>query len=226
MQRAVVPGNGGRAGRWSMALVVMALGACGAEEPAPSREEAPDAAAREVAIQTPAGAERVTVRRYSTPEGFALPFVTDLPEDLRAEPDVEGTGDAISFTWYPAGERHDSAVVHLFVLPADRTEDAARAVVQNAAERVRIPGDREEVQPIRRHAWARVEYPIRSVGTPGAPVEGWVALSHHAGRWFYIIAQARASEWPRFEPRAELMLERWRWLDSGEGLGGGAQAPG
>lgn len=50
-------------------------------------------------------------------------------------------------------------------------------------------------------------------------MKGWVALGGREARWFYVIAQSPVEAWPRFEPRAELILSRWRWAD-GDGAPG------
>ncbi|HEX2189020.1 MAG TPA: hypothetical protein VHG51_09005 [Longimicrobiaceae bacterium] len=62
---------------------------------------------------------------------------------------------------------------------------------------MRVPGNRTELEPVRRHPWPTVEYPIDSRGTLREPLAGWVALGRHAGRWFHLVVQYPASleEW-------------------------------
>jgi hypothetical protein len=190
-------------------VALLACAACGADTEA--RAPAADSAGGgSGAAQAPA-AGAVTLHRYRSPAGFPLPFHTALPASFRADADLRGPGAAVRFTWSPDGERRDSAFVYLRVMEEGTREGRAREIVRTAAERVRIPGDRSELRPRDVHPWAVVEYPIRSVGTSGVPVQGWVALGERDGRWFYVITQAPADAWPLFAPRAELILGEWRW---------------
>lgn len=86
---------------------------------------------------------------------------------------------------------------------------------------MRVPGNRTELEPVRRHPWPTVEYPIDSRGTLREPLAGWVALGRHAGRWFHLVVQYPASleEW--FVPRADRILDAWRWTDRDAPLAGG-----
>lgn len=191
-------------------LVLLACTACGNDTEGPS-PRSPSAAAH-AAVPRAAG-DSLTIHAYRSPAGFPLPFHTAVPGSFQPGADLEGDGAAVQFAWAPAGERRDSAFVYLRVMEEGTREGRAREIVRTAAERVRIPGDRTELEPRRGHAWAAVEYPIRSQGTLGEPVQGWVALGQRDGRWFYVIAQAPADAWQRFSPRAELILSEWRWLD-------------
>lgn len=209
------PAPRGRPRRRSLAaplllLAVLGSGACGGEQP-------PEASAGEVAVTVSGD---TLGQRYVSPPGFEPAFTTVLPADVSAEQGEveEGPADVIRFFSYAGGEKQDSAFVQLFVWPPGQSADAAEEVVRTAAERVRIPGDRTELQPIQRHPWATVEYEIQSVGTAGEPVMGWVALGWHDGQWFYLMAQAPERLHRTFLPKAETILERWRWRDTGQGL--------
>ncbi len=205
-------------------LVLLACTACvgDAEERPPARS--PSAGAH-AAVPRAAG-DSLTIHAYRSPAGFPLPFHTAVPGSFRPGADLRGDGAAIRFTWAPAGERRDSAFVYVRVMEEGTREGRAREIVRTAAERVRIPGDRTGLEPRRGHAWATVEYPIRSQGTLGEPVQGWVALGQRDGRWFYVIAQAPVDAWPRFSPRAELILSEWRWVGPEGGPGqAGLAAP-
>ncbi|HEU0012116.1 MAG TPA: hypothetical protein VFQ45_00445 [Longimicrobium sp.] len=162
-------------------------------------------------VERPDAGGPVTLHPYRTPPGFPLPFHTALPGGFRPRADLRGPGATVRFTWTPGGERRDSAFVYLRVMEDGTREGGAREIVRTAAERLRIPGDRTELQPRHDHPWAMVEYRIRSEGTSGVPVQGWVALGERDGRWFYVITQATVDAWARFAPRAELILEELRW---------------
>ncbi|MBW3572016.1 MAG: hypothetical protein KY467_13010 [Gemmatimonadetes bacterium] len=196
--------------RWGCALLLLCT-ACGGEaEPAPPAAAAEEAAAIAVTV----AGDTVPAEPYRSPPGFPLAFHTVVPEGFTANEEMEGPGAAIRFTWAPRGQQRDSSFVYVRVMDEGTTEGAAREIVRTAAERVRIPGNRTELEPRGGHPWAVVEYPIRSVGTFGEPVKGWVALGAR-GRWFYVIAQSPVEAWPRFEPPAEVILSRWRWADAG-----------
>jgi hypothetical protein len=188
-------------------VALLACAACGAdtETHAPAADPGGSGAAQAHAPGS------VTLHPYRSPPGFPLPFHTALPASFRPGVDLREPGAAVQFTWSPDGERRDSAFVYLRVMEEGTREGRAREIVRTAAERLRIPGDRTELQPRQVHPWAVVEYPIRSVGTSGVPVQGWVALGERGGRWFYVITQAPEDAWPRFAPRAELILREWRW---------------
>lgn len=193
--------------------VLLACMACGAETEA--RAPVAGSAMSGGAAERADAAGSVALHQYRSPPGFPLPFHTALPASFRTGVDLRGPGAVVQFTWYPGGERRDSAFVYVRVMEEGTGEGRAREIVRTAAERLRIPGDRTELQPRHVHPWAVVEYPIRSVGTSGVPVQGWVALGERDGRWFYVITQAPAGAWPRFGPRAELILGEWRWAGAG-----------
>lgn len=194
--------------------------ACDAGAREPDSRTAEPRAGREVSTALPgAGPDSLLVHAYRSPTGFPLPFHTAVPASFGADTELEGPGAAVRFSWMGAGERRDSAFVYVRVMDAGTAEGAAREIVRTAAERYRIPGDRTELRPRRVHHWAVVEYPIASVGTWGEPLQGWVALALREGRWFYVIVQAPVDAWPRFAPRAELILSEWRWAGPDGGPG-------
>lgn len=199
-----------RARSLALPALVLLLAACGGDPEAPQSAAATEAA--EGAAPLPGAAEPMGMEPYQSPPGFPLPFRTVVPQGFRPEPEMEDRGAAVRFTWVPAGERRDSAFVYVRVMDEGTSEGRGREIVRTAAERLRIPGDRSELEPRERHPWAVVEYPLRSVGTSGEPLRGWVALGRRGSRWFYVIAQAQTEEWPRFHPGAELLLSEWRWV--------------
>ena len=195
---------------------VLLLAGCGGSPRSAPGEERPE----RVRATLPVDGEprTVTLRLYRSPPGFALPFSTYLPEDVRAGAPWTGTGDAVRFVRHSGTARDDSAFVYLFVHPPGTREDAAREVVRTAAERLRIPGDRTELEPVRRHRWALVEYRLRSRGWSGRPLTGWAALGEKDGRWFHLVVQHPVGR-EDFAPRAERIVADWRWADTGAPLG-------
>lgn len=202
----------GRAARPAFALL-LALAGCGRPE---ARVEGTGGGAAADASSA------VPVQPYRSPPGFPLPFRTVVPEVFSAGAELEDGGGDVRFAWREEEVNGDSAFLYLRVLPEGTPEGRAREIVRTAAERLRVPGDRSELQPLERHPWAVAEYPLRSAGTAGEPIQGWVALGSSRGRWFYVIAQAPAAVWPRFEPQAERILSGWRWADRDSPAGGAA----
>lgn len=203
--------SGGGRGRLAAPLALLACLAAGCSD---ARE--PPAPGGEMAGGRGEGDPRAA-RPYTSPPGFPLPFSTSVPGTMRVEALREGAGDGIRFASYAAGERSDSAFVYLFVYPPSTSEAAAREVVRTAAERVRVPGNRTELDPVRRRPWAVVEYPIRSRGIIGTDVAGWVALGRKGDRWFHLIVQHPVAQQGSFVPEAERLLSSWRWAD-GSGM--------
>lgn len=189
-------------------LASIALLACESDNP-PGAEAAATAGAAPAA-----DADSIDVRPYESPPGFPLPFQTAVPEGIRAEPEPGGSGMGVDFTWEALGEEADSAYMYVRVMPEGTSEGRAREIVRTAAERVRIPGDRSELDPTSIHHWAVVEYPIRSQGRLGEPIQGWVALGQREGHWYYVITRAPEHAWEPFSRRTDVILDRWRWEDA------------
>lgn len=190
-------------------LGALLLGGCG-----DAREEGAAPRDGEAASAAPGAAPAP----YASPEGFALAFRTELPEGLRAEPVTLDDEDGIRFVAHPGGTRADSAYVYVFVYPPGTSEAAARETVRTIAERVRVPGDRSELEPARTPPWAVVEYPIHGTGTLREPLRGRVALGTHGGRWFHVVVQHPEDMEAWFTPRARHLLDAWRWGGTGTPL--------
>lgn len=213
-------------GRLAAVLLLIAGAACGGEPEARATNDVPAALAGAEPLSAVVTAAD-SARRYRSPPSFPLAFHTVLPEGFRASEEMGGPGATVQFTWSPGGEQRDSAFVFVRAMDAGTEESRAREIVRTTAERLRIPGDRSELEPRNEIPWAVVEYPIRSVGTFQEPVKGWVALGWREGRWFYVIAQSSVGAWPVFQPHAETILSQWRWADAGGAPGpAGLTAPG
>lgn len=216
-RKAPVPGAGLAWNPRRACVVLLACAGCGADTETRAPPADPAVSGSGAAQAHAAGP--VTLHPYRSPPGFPLPFHTALPASFRPGADLREPGATVQFTWSAGGEPRDSAFVYVRVMKEGTREGRAREIVRTAAERLRIPGDRSELEPRHVHPWAVVEYPIQSTGTSGVPVQGWVALGERDGRWFYVIVQAPADAWPRFGPRAELILGQWRWAGTDGGPG-------
>lgn len=189
-------------------LLLIQLYGCG---PGEKNDASPAADAEEALPVHPASPSLET---YRTPPGFPLPFSTSIPGYLHPEPSIGEDGAAVSFMNKPEEAGGDSALVHIFVFPAEASESVAREVVRTAAAQVKVPGDRTELNPIVLHPWATVEYPIDSRGRTDEAVLGWVALGRAGDHWFQLTAKASAPLWPRLRQDVERMLSNWRWSDA------------
>jgi hypothetical protein len=102
--------------------------------------------------------------------------------------------------------------VHLFVAPPGTSEQRARALVRDVAERFQMPGAETELEPARAHRRAVEEYELRSRGTVRDRL-GWMALGRQDGRWFVLTVQVPVALAESFGPRADLIVEEWTWKD-------------
>lgn len=201
------------------ALAAALLSAACAGEEAPARREA-GAPARPATvrdtIRVEGMAEPVTLRLYAPSQGFPLPFTTYLPDEMTAEP-VGGEG--VRFEARFGGAPNRDAFVYLFVHPADETEDAARETVRAVAESYGPIREFAEVDPAHRFPWSIVQFRFDGRQQGREPVVGAVGLGRHAGRLFHVIVQYPLEYGDGFPPRAQRILDRWRWAD-GSSLGG------
>jgi hypothetical protein len=166
-------------------------------------------------------AEPVELTLFRSPEGFPLPFTAYVPTNMRPEIEDGGARFIAAF----GGVANPDAFVHVFVFPAgtDRAHalDAARAYetgrgvpVSRGLEPVEDGGEAP------RPAWAIEAYRFRYQGVDGWFV-GTIGVGEHGGRYFQIVRHYPAEYGDGFPPRADLVLETWRWAD-GTGLGAGS----
>ena len=187
------------------------LAACGREGDAPAARQTPPAT-RSATIQVEGETDTVTVQSYESPPDAPLAFSTSLPAGMRPEAVAE-TGSAVKFI----SEADPRAWVHVFIHPPEQPEDQAREDVRAVAESYGVPGV-GEVEPSERYPWAIAEFRFRSRGTTAPTLAGSVALGRHAGRFFHIIVQYPVEFGDGFVPRAQRILDEWRWRDTGEPL--------
>lgn len=180
--------------------------------------EATRAETKQVPLTVQGAAQPVTLTLYRSPEGFPLAFSTYVPQEMRAETVSSGEGDGVRFLADSVGVEGDTAMVHVFFYPESSTESDAREVVRTAAEAYGPIREFAEVDPTNRYPWSIVEYQIDGGGTDD--VNGTVALGRHAGRLFHIIVQIPATAGESYAERARMILDEWRWEDTGGGLGG------
>lgn len=152
--------------------------------------------------------ERVELRLFESPPGFALPFYTYVPRDLIAEPVAAGEGDAVRFSANFAGTQREDAAILLFVYPREVTAEDARAVTRRLAER---HGGVEVEERV--YDWSLEEFAFSSNDEVGR-----VSLGERAGRFFYIFVGYPPEFGDGFGPRSHVVLDEWRWADTGQPL--------
>lgn len=192
-------GSRARAALAATGLLLAALPACErGSEPARAAVELPGESAS---------------RRFSAPAEVSIPFHTTVPPGVAAQVLPTDSGSAVRFVATWGDERDERTFLHFAVAREGTNEQVARETVHAVAESYRIPGDREELEPIPPQPWAVLKYPIRSAGTPGEPITGWVALGSHEGRWFHIIVQQPEDLEEEFAPIVDQILNAWEWAD-------------
>lgn len=162
---------------------------------------------------TPEPAELTLVR---SPSGFEPAFSTYVPEEMVQVVTRPEGGLEIRFVAAFAGVRNEEASLAFHFHPPGTTEEEAREAALRVA---REHGGSGEPGRPGRWEWSELEYPLGDAA--GARLFGTVAVARHGGRWFRVLLRYPPEYGDGLAPRAELILEEWRWEESGEGLGGG-----
>lgn len=203
-----------------LAGLALLAAACGAEAP---EAPPPDTTAAAVPMPTPTPAPArpdtifvegmptpIATVAYTTPEGFPLAFTTRHPDDLAVQELSSGEGDAVRFTANFGGPMDEQAVLNVFVFPGGTREEVARVRVRELAALEARVAERQ-----RQFAWSLLE-----LAFTGEAFSGYYALGEHAGRYFYVMAAHPPEYGDGFGPRVQYVLDHWRWLDTGDPLGG------
>lgn len=94
--------------------------------------------------------------------------------------------------------RHPTAALLSLTFCAERAVGAGENVVA-----------REEA----RFAWAVRQWRRARRDPRGGPILGFAGLGRHDNRWFHTLACYPGEDPDGLGPRAELILEHWRWDD-------------
>lgn len=144
---------------------------------------------------------------YRSPDSFPLAFSTYLPDDVEAAEAGEGE---VRFVVNYTGTPNPAASLRVRAYPEGLDEAAARAMAEESAAALGTPLEPESgAEP-----WARAVLRFR---TPDGAT-GRLYLGEHEGRYFEIVRAAPVEMAEGFGPRAEHVLDEWRWEDTGEGL--------
>ena len=156
-------------------------------------------------------AEPVTLTLVRAPNDFPLPFSTYATSDFIVE-SVASTanGDpAVRFIAVFGGVRNDDAFLEVAAYPAGTTEAEASA---RAARAVGEGG--EVVAPEEASMeWTVRQWRLAARDPRGGWILGFAGLGRHGDRWFHIVARYPGEYADGFGPRADLILEYWRWGD-------------
>lgn len=208
-----------------VAILVAALlsGGCGGGEEA----EGPAAGAVDTLPERPAtradtifleGMPEVTdLTLVRSPAGFEPAFSTYVPEEMVPVFTRPDRGLELRFVAAFGGVRNEEASLGILVYPPEATEEEVLTEARRVAEAHGATGE-----PSRpgRWEWSRVEYRLGSRDVARDRVFGTVAVGRHVDRWFRILLRYPAEYGDGFAPRVELILEEWRWEDTGRGLAG------
>lgn len=138
--------------------------------------------------------EPVTMKLYSSPEGFPLPFQVYLPDNFTTEALSSPTAETIRFSM---GEAQMSFVV----LPANTGRSKAQSVAKASLGTANIQSCRSS------YGW---QWECLYVAGKGAPVSR-VLLGEQQGRQFYFLISYPAEYGDGFGARYVRVLEEWKF---------------
>ena len=152
----------------------------------------------------------------SSRSALPVPFTTYVPHDIHVETASSGEGDAVRFIANFAGKRNDDAHLQAFFYAAGTNDAQARARVKEAAASRGLMERRTDV--LNRYKWSLAEYDFSHRKDESSWIVGNIALGQHGDRFFHIMVHYPERYVEGFTPRADRILEEWRWEDTGEGL--------
>lgn len=162
--------------------------------------------------------ETLSLRLFQAPGSFPLPFSAYVPEQLAAETVSEAN---IQFVAEFGGHRNEDAFLHVHVLPPGTSQEAAVAEARAyktgrgvpVSQGIEIVQDEQTPPDL---PWALEAFPFR-YQSGGEWFTGRIAVGRHGGLFFMIVRHYPAEYGDGFGPRADLILDSWRWED-GSGL--------
>lgn len=145
-----------------------------------------------------------------------LGFSTYVPRDMIVRVPGTGPATALRFVANFGGVLQEQAYLELAPLPAAITPAQAVAAIARSA-----PAG----APLRRcsgadcrFGWAIAEVDIAAGTETRGRAAGVVALGRHGDRYFKLTLRHPLEYGSGFGPRADLILDEWRWRDTGAGL--------
>jgi hypothetical protein len=150
--------------------------------------------------------EPITLRLVRAPGGFPVAFTTWAPEGWAVEAELEPP--AVRFVAAFGGTPDPRAFLEVGLAPEGATLEQALERARGAlgADAVPIPAAE------RRRAWSLQE--LRSAPpSPSEPRFGHLAVGRHGERYFHVLTTFPAAYADGFGPRAQPILDAWRWGD-------------
>lgn len=153
--------------------------------------------------------EEMRLVLYESPSDFPLVFSTYIPEDMAAERWRGTEGDAVAFVAVLGGQRNEAAAMRMIVHRAGATE---YEVVEILTELARDLGTDLEAPPNGpRFDWSVREF--RNVAHPAREdaAQGFMGIGRRDNRYYTIAIHYPAEYGDGFGPRANRILQEWRW---------------
>ena len=142
---------------------------------------------------------------------WPIPFTTYVPQDMLAETNSSGEGDAVTFTANFDGKRNDNAFLSVYFYRQGAREAEARELVKDVAQSRGIQQRRSDAP--KRFRWSIAEHDFMKQTESGEWVMGTVALGKHNARFFHVIISYPENYEEGFVPRAYRILDEWRWAN-------------
>jgi len=174
--------------------------------------------------------DTLTFHLVQAPGGFTLHFTTYVPEDMETEFSEEVEGGVVHFRAAFGGVRTERARLTVQIHPEGTIVEQAQQqlaaylsglypddtpVQRDAQYEAAVP-----VEPADRYPWARDESRFRvPAEMPNMILVGRAGLGTHGERVFHYIIEYPQEFAEGMEPRVQVILDEWRWTDTGGGLG-------
>lgn len=153
--------------------------------------------------------EPVTLNLFETPETFPLSFSTYIPDDMQAETIGSGKQMTIRFVSAFGGKKNPEARMQTGALSPGMKLQEARGYAQKMIQSIQGTSAADDPS---RYPWAEMTYALRGSRA------GFLSLAKHEDRWFYILLQYPPEYGDGMAPRSALILNQWRWRDTGAWL--------
>lgn len=164
--------------------------------------------------------ETVRLGLFRSPTGFPMPFSTYLPADMVAEWTGQGE-DGVRFVANFGGRTDRNVFVHIVAREASVAQAELLARAYEGVDGNQLGGEMAPMADIAdRYPWARGAYDIH-YEVQDRHYNAVLLIAQHDRRLFQLVLHCPAEYADGFWPRADLILEHWRWQDGrvlGEGL--------
>lgn len=161
-------------------------------------------------------AEARTFDLVRSPRGFVIPFSTYVPEGFAVEFDTSAPAHRVTFA---VGDVMDAGFMMMTVHPAGTTrlevEDAVREFVVS-----RAPGI-DESSAVSPPSWAEWAVDLSYPASIAERFAGSATIAQYGPRFLHIVELYPADIAAEIDPVLDVVLEQWRWEDTGRMLTAG-----